>query len=91
MLPIRRSQYATHQLIRGLYPDMRYNNQTSAEEGRGLVLSENRLVGVPRLRQVRVRNDSCTVHDDFHDVITSCYGQYGSGEEDSTPYGPNDS
>lgn len=57
-------------------PDMNY------------VLYENKLLGVPRFRQVRVRNDSCTVHPDFADEIKQCYAAYSPEAEDNTTYGP---
>ena len=38
-----------------------------------MILGANRLLGVPRLRLLRVRNDSCIVPNDFKEAITvSC-------------------
>ncbi|KFM66209.1 Polycystic kidney disease 2-like 1 protein, partial [Stegodyphus mimosarum] len=51
------------------------------------VLYENRLLGSPRLRQLRVRNDSCVVHDDFKSSISECYDVYSPQIEDTRPFG----
>ena len=51
------------------------------------VLVENKLLGLPRLRLLRVRNDSCEINLDFRNLITECYDVYSSGSEDSAPFG----
>ncbi|XP_015913984.2 polycystin-2 [Parasteatoda tepidariorum] len=51
------------------------------------VLYENRLLGSPRLRQLRVRNDSCVVHDDFKSSISECYDVYSPQVEDKRSFG----
>ena len=33
------------------------------------ILYENRLLGLPRIRQLRVRNDTCEIHPDFQNAI----------------------
>ena len=38
-----------------------------------MILGANRLLGVPRLRLLRVRNDSCIVPNDFKEAITVRY------------------
>lgn len=53
-----------------------------------MVMHANRLLGVPRLRQIRVRNDSCTIPTEFKDSMDVCYDHYSSGIEDETPFGP---
>jgi len=39
------------------------------------------------VEQVRVRNDSCTVHDEFRHYRLSCYGPYTVDTEDTSSYG----
>ena len=82
-------QYADQVLVKGLYTDWEtwYNGVNLTESQLGYVIYENKLQGVPRLRQVRVRGDSCIVPSDFKSQITKCYGPYSSGAEDNTPFG----
>uniref|UniRef100_A0A1I8FHI7 PKD_channel domain-containing protein n=1 Tax=Macrostomum lignano TaxID=282301 RepID=A0A1I8FHI7_9PLAT len=51
------------------------------------VYYENKLLGVPRLRQVKVRNDSCSIADDFKNEIKACYAMYSPGVEEKSPFG----
>jgi hypothetical protein len=55
------------------------------------VLVENQLLGLPRLRMLRVRNDSCDVHLDFRSLIDSCYNVYTVDSEDHSSFGPANS
>ncbi|XP_052852541.1 polycystic kidney disease 2-like 2 protein [Drosophila gunungcola] len=58
------------------------NNVTSHHlEGR-VFLYENLLLGPPRLRQIRVRKESCYVNDAFIRYFNTCYAAYSSGAED---------
>ncbi|KAF6209750.1 hypothetical protein GE061_015499 [Apolygus lucorum] len=52
-----------------------------------LVLFENILIGLPRIRQQRVKNDSCSVQAMFKDLFPSCYDYYSDSEEDKEPFG----
>jgi polycystin 2 len=45
---------------------------------------ENRLMGVPRVRQIRVRDDSCAVYPDFKQAVIKCYAPYSPMYEDKT-------
>jgi hypothetical protein len=40
-----------------------------------------------RLRQLRVRDDSCQVHQDFQNAIKKCYDEYSVSSEDHEPFG----
>lgn len=75
-------------MLAGLYDNQWYNgdNFTSAEQG--YIYYENKLLGVPRLRSLRVRNDSCIVPGDFQDDIPFCYNEYSAASEDQTTFGP---
>lgn len=75
-------------MLDGLYWETWYNNQNVSQDELGYIFYENKLLGVPRLRQLKVRNDSCTVHDDFKNEIKQCYDAYASTIEDKNPFGP---
>eukprot|EP00095_Tigriopus_kingsejongensis_P003470 maker-scaffold13_size735724-snap-gene-6.27 protein:Tk03470 transcript:maker-scaffold13_size735724-snap-gene-6.27-mRNA-1 annotation:"pkd2 " len=53
-----------------------------------MVMHANRLLGVPRLRQLRVHNHSCTVPDEFNESIDVCYDHYSESIEDESDFGP---
>ena len=40
-----------------------------------MILGANRLLGVPRLRLLRVKNDSCMVPNDFKEAITVSFAR----------------
>ncbi len=52
------------------------------------VADENRILGLARLRQVRVRGDSCVVPQDFRQEIKFCYADWAPSSEDTKSYGP---
>ncbi|KAM8717323.1 hypothetical protein ACLKA7_004083 [Drosophila subpalustris] len=50
-------------------------------EGR-IFLHENLLLGPPRLRQIRVRKDTCFVNDAFIRYFNTCYDSYSAASEE---------
>ncbi|XP_005407753.1 PREDICTED: polycystic kidney disease 2-like 1 protein isoform X6 [Chinchilla lanigera] len=75
-------------LLNSLYWTKFYNNQSLGHGSHSFIYYENLLLGVPRLRQLRVRNDSCVVHEDFREDILSCYNVYSPDKEEQRPFGP---
>ncbi|KAL4640449.1 polycystin-2 [Arapaima gigas] len=73
-------------LFNGLYWEVWYNNKTLAEN-QSFIYYENLLLGVPRMRQARVSNKSCVVHEDLRSEVQDCYGLYSSANEDTLPFG----
>lgn len=59
------------------------------DEELGYISYENALIGMVRFRQVRVRNQSCTVHPYFAAHIDSCIGYYTPDKEFTDDYGVN--
>lgn len=70
-----------------MYWEVWYNNK-SLPENQSLIYYENLLLGVPRLRQVKVHNDSCSIHEDLRDEVQDCYNMYTPTNEDTRPFGP---
>lgn len=60
---------------------------TGADAERLYLLDENVLLGPPRVRQVRVRNGSCAVHELFKLQFVDCYGPFRGDDEDRRPFG----
>ena len=83
-------QYAKGPLVDGLYWETWYNNDTMKPDEMGYIYYENKLLGVPRLREIRVHSNSCQVHDDFENFISECYDSYSDSIEDTAEFGPND-
>lgn len=79
-------QFVEDVMINSLYWENWYNNRSTSADDRN-ILYENRLLGSPRIRQLRVRNDSCNVHPDFKKAITQCYDTYSPHFEDKGPFG----
>ncbi|XP_062852318.1 polycystin-2 [Trichomycterus rosablanca] len=79
-------KYTEGPFLNGMYWEMWYNNQ-SLPENQSLIYYENLLLGVPRLRQVKVLNQSCPVHEELKDEVYDCYGVYSSTNEDKKPFG----
>uniref|UniRef100_A0A8C4VD31 Polycystin-2 n=1 Tax=Gopherus evgoodei TaxID=1825980 RepID=A0A8C4VD31_9SAUR len=73
-------------LLDGLYWEMWYNNKTMAEN-KSFIYYENLLLGVPRVRQLKVRNGSCSIPEDLKDEIKECYDVYSVANEDTAPFG----
>ncbi|XP_032168929.1 polycystic kidney disease 2-like 1 protein isoform X1 [Mustela erminea] len=80
--------FAQGPLLDSLYWTKWYNNQSLGHGSHSFIYYENMLLGVPRLRQLRVRNDSCVVHEDFREDILSCYDVYSPDKEERLPFGP---
>ncbi|KAK7507557.1 hypothetical protein BaRGS_00001492 [Batillaria attramentaria] len=82
-------KFAKGPLVNGLYWEEWYNGNAITEaDDLGYIYYENKLLGVPRLRQIRVHANSCQVHEDFQNFITECFDEYSSGMEDKEPFGP---
>ncbi|KAK2489482.1 hypothetical protein MC885_011515 [Smutsia gigantea] len=74
-------------LLDGLYWKSQPSNRTEAGN-RSFIYYENLLLGVPRIRQLRVRNGSCSIPQDLRDEIKECYDVYSVSSEDRAPFGP---
>lgn len=75
-------------VLSGLFDQTWYNGEKLTDSQYGYVLFENKILGLPRLRQLRVTNHSCVVHEKFQSTIAECYGPYSSGRENRTTYTP---
>ncbi|XP_065670011.1 polycystin-2-like protein 1 isoform X2 [Hydra vulgaris] len=79
--------YCDKVLVEGLYWERYYNDEEVPENQRGYIFFENKLLGLPRLRQVRVRNDSCLVHKFFRNDVLKCFSSYSSESESKDDFG----
>ncbi|KAL0964228.1 hypothetical protein UPYG_G00321100 [Umbra pygmaea] len=79
--------FAQGPLLDGLYWSKWYNNQSLNNGDQSFIYYENLLLGVPRIRQVKVLNNSCTVAKDFRNEISGCYDVYYDKKEDDSNFG----
>ncbi|XP_067323019.1 polycystin-2-like protein 1 [Anolis sagrei] len=79
--------YAQGPLLDSLYWAKWYNNKSLGQNTQSYIYYENLLLGVPRMRQLKVQNNSCVVHDDFKEDISGCYDVYSEEKEDRSPFG----
>ncbi len=52
-----------------------------------MIMHSNRLLGVPRMRLLRVHNQSCSIPPQFESSIKVCYGTYSPDKEDKSDFG----
>lgn len=75
-------------LLDGLYWDSWYSNkQLYNVENSSRIYYENILLGVPRVRQLRVRNNTCKVYPAFQSLVSNCYNKYTAKNEDLSDFG----
>lgn len=68
--------YLQGPLLAGLYPTALYNGQPLNSNDMMYLLRENKLLGLPRVRQVLVADGSCDVPSAFSSQISHCYAPY---------------
>lgn len=75
-------------LVDGLYWDSWYGNKqlNNVKDG-SRIYYENVLLGVPRVRQLRVRNNTCKVYPAFQSLVSDCYNKYTAENEDFSDFG----
>ncbi|XP_058591721.1 polycystin-2-like protein 2 isoform X3 [Neofelis nebulosa] len=75
-------------LLEGLYWDTWYTNKTLYNlKNSSRIYYENILLGVPRVRQLKVRNNTCKVYSSFQSLMSECYDKYTSSNEDTSDFG----
>ncbi|XP_072246403.1 polycystin-2-like protein 1 [Leuresthes tenuis] len=79
--------YSQGPLLDGLYWTKWYNNQSLDSGDQSLIYYENMLLGVPRVRQIKIKNNSCKVHKDFREEIMGCFDVYNEKKEDDLNFG----
>jgi len=73
--------------IRSATWNLSETGQRLTDEELGYVFYGNRPVGLVRLRQLRVSEDTCVVHPEMQSVVTECYGYYSVKTQSIKDYG----
>ena len=53
------------------------------------IMYENRVLGLPRIRMLKVGNKSCIIEKDFEKAIRVCFAPYAQRHEDKLTYIPD--
>ncbi|XP_007473717.1 polycystic kidney disease 2-like 2 protein isoform X3 [Monodelphis domestica] len=74
-------------LLDGLFFDYGYNTETLDQMKSSRIYHENILLGVPQIRQLKVRNNTCIVYSKFKSLMDECFDRYTIGNEDQSDFG----
>lgn len=74
-------------MLDSIYWETWYNGDNATGDEVGSIYYENKVLGLPRLRQLRVRRNSCKVQSNFINIIPYCYDAYSSSSESTDPFG----
>lgn len=77
--------------ITNFYTAWYTTNSNNTEDLTKYIANENRVLGLSRLRQIRVQSNSCVVPSDFSVEIKYCYSDWAASVEDKSRFGPNTS
>jgi len=73
--------------IRAAFWNLTETGQRLTDEELGYSFYGNRLVGVPRLRQLRVLEDTCVLHPGLQLKGIPCFGHFSVETESDEAYG----
>lgn len=74
-------------IMDAIYMEKWYNNETVDIDHAGAIYYQNKVLGYPRLRQVRVKRNTCKVNPKLQRLIENCYEAYSSETESKEPFG----
>uniref|UniRef100_A0A8C3CHI6 Polycystin 2 like 2, transient receptor potential cation channel n=1 Tax=Cairina moschata TaxID=8855 RepID=A0A8C3CHI6_CAIMO len=81
-------KFAEGPLLDGLSWDKWYGNLTSElQENRSHIYYENLMLGVAQVRQLKVRNNTCSTYPYFQNFTKDCYSTYHYNAEDKSDFG----
>uniref|UniRef100_A0A8B9PNQ1 Polycystin 2 like 2, transient receptor potential cation channel n=1 Tax=Apteryx owenii TaxID=8824 RepID=A0A8B9PNQ1_APTOW len=81
-------KFAEGPLLDGLYWDKWYNNMTlTIQKNSSHIYYENLLLGVAQIRQLKVRNGTCSIYPYFQTFLKECYCEYRYRAEDRSAFG----
>ncbi|POI33596.1 hypothetical protein CIB84_002653 [Bambusicola thoracicus] len=84
-------KFAEGPLLDGLYWSTWYDNSTVTDlKNTSFIFYENLLLGVAQIRQLKVRNNTCSIYPYFQPFLKNCYSQYSYEAEDKSDFGLKD-
>ncbi|CAF0799781.1 unnamed protein product [Brachionus calyciflorus] len=79
--------YLTGPLLDGLHFETWYDLSNTTENNIGFIFYQNKILGRPRLLQVRVKDNSCPLSDQVKPIISNCIGEFNTKSENKSPFG----
>lgn len=81
--------YLNSVFMKGIYNDVNRSSigGCNVENKRLTLLNENVLIGPPRLKQLKVLNNSCVIDKLFKRNFRECFASYQQSIEDRHPFG----
>ncbi|KAL1505909.1 hypothetical protein ABEB36_005358 [Hypothenemus hampei] len=76
-------------MIKEFYGSEKIDSLQSQSNKPLVILNENYILGVPRIRQVKVTENSCEIHGYFRRLFLHCYSIFGTQNEDRSSFGLN--
>ncbi|NXT81357.1 PK2L2 protein, partial [Zapornia atra] len=81
-------RFAEGPLLDGLFWDKWYSNMTETlQNNDSHIYYENLLLGVAQIRQLKVRNNTCSIYPYFQSLLEGCYSEYRYQAEDTADFG----
>ncbi|CAF1019415.1 unnamed protein product [Rotaria sordida] len=79
--------YCDNTLLKGLYAQAWYNNKNLTWREKLTIASRTSIrVGAPRIRQLRIKDNSCRIHRRFKHMISHCRNDYNWFDDDTKDY-----
>lgn len=82
-------QWLQGPFFEGMYRETEYNNVSIPADRLRMIIGVNKIIGLVRLRQLRVRPNTCRIPQQFDDYISDCFASYSSRAAERAPFGPN--
>jgi len=79
--------YMEGPLVDHLYVEELYHDVPLHDDEKGFVYFHHRLLGLVRIRQMRVRDDSCSIAPEFSTILNRCYAELSPSTEDRRTFG----
>ncbi|RNA09297.1 polycystic kidney disease 2-like 1 [Brachionus plicatilis] len=79
--------YMTGPLLDGLHFETWYDLSNTTEENIGFIYYQNKILGRPRLLQIRVKDNSCPLSNRVKQMVESCVGEFSGKTESKKPFG----
>lgn len=82
-------QFLQGPLVNGLYTNFEtwYDQSNTTDQNLGYIFYQNKLLGEPRIMQIRINNGQCKMAKNFQSSINNCYPPYSSSYQSKDPFG----